>query len=343
VLSEAWTHGMVSAEQALSIGQAVERVSPAVDPKRTAAATRDLVRWAKELPVQDLRRVANRMVEVVDPDGVDAAFGASLEAQEREAMRQAVFRGRKGFDGIARFSGRMPNLQFDMLTAALDALTAPRRTSATPSSDAESDLIATDLREGNPQALTQPHPQRRGQSFCELIEHRPTDELPRHGVGSAQVVVTIDHDALRTGLGAAALDSGDEISAGEARRLACNAGIIPAVLDGPSRVLDLGTSRRLFDRHQRLALALRDGGCVFPGCDRPPSWTEAHHRVPWSRGGPTDLANGCLLCGFHHRLIHQGEWVLVMARDGVVEAIPPAALDPLESPRRNARFVPRRM
>jgi hypothetical protein len=83
-------------------------------------------------------------------------------------------------------------------------------------------------------------------------------------------------------VGTAALPSGDEVSVSEARRLACSAGVVPAVLGGASVPLDLGRSARLFDRRQRLALTLRDGGCVFPGCDRPPGWCEAHHVNPWS-------------------------------------------------------------
>jgi hypothetical protein len=110
---------------------------------------------------------------------------------------------------------------------------------------------------------------------------------------------------LKTGLGAAALVDGTEVSPGEACRLACGAGIIPAVLGGPSAVLDLGREQRLFSKAQRIAMVLRDKGCRAEGCDRPPSWTEAHHLTrPWAVGGNTDLADGILLCGYHHRLAH---------------------------------------
>ena len=143
--------------------------------------------------------------------------------------------------------------------------------------------------------------QRMGHAFVELIEHLPTDKLPSHGVANATIVATTTVDQLLTGLGEATLDTGTTISAGEARPLACNANLIPTVLHGTSRILDQGTAKRLFDRHQRLALAVRDQGCIFPSCNRPPSWTEAHHITPWSKGGPTNVANGCLLCGFHHR------------------------------------------
>ena len=88
-------------------------------------------------------------------------------------------------------------------------------------------------------------------------------------------------------------------------RLACTAGILPAVLGGRSEILDLGRSRRLFSPAQRKALALRDRRCRAAGCDIPAAWTEAHHATdPWSRQGHTDLNNGLLLCPLHHHRAH---------------------------------------
>jgi hypothetical protein len=150
-------------------------------------------------------------------------------------------------------------------------------------------------------------------------------------------VVTVDEQRLRDGVGTAVLSTGDDVSAAEARRIACNAGILPIVLGGGSVVLDLGRTARLFDKTQRVALAARDGGCVFPGCGRPPAWTEAHHVTPWSRGGKTDLANGALLCGFRHRLIHAGEWDVRIAADGIPEVVPPERVDPHRRPIRHQR------
>ena len=151
------------------------------------------------------------------------------------------------------------------------------------------------------------------------------------------MVVTIGLYALRSGLGAALLPTGDVISAEAARRLACDARLIPAVLDTAGMPLDLGRARRLFTPTQRRALILRDGGCAFPGCDRPPQWCECHHCVHWADGGPTDVGNGVLLCGHHHRLIHTSRWQVRIAADGLPEFIPPAFVDPHRRPRRNTR------
>ena len=115
----------------------------------------------------------------------------------------------------------------------------------------------------------------------------------------------------------AGLDAGVAITAGEARRLACSAGLVPAVLGGTSMPLDLGRSRRLHDRTQRRALALTHDTCGVAGCERPFAWCEIHHhRLAWAQGGRTDLANGLPLCGHHHRRAHDPRFDLRRRPDG---------------------------
>ncbi len=137
-----------------------------------------------------------------------------------------------------------------------------------------------------------------------MLEAIPCERLPRHGGAATSVVVTIDHDTLREQLGAAGLDTGDRITASEAMRLACNASILPVVLDGAGQPLHLGRARRLFTSAQRTAMAVRDRRCRTHGCTVPATWCEAHHRTPWSRGGRTDIEDGVLLCSWHHHRAH---------------------------------------
>ncbi|HET6968566.1 MAG TPA: DUF222 domain-containing protein, partial [Ornithinibacter sp.] len=141
-----------------------------------------------------------------------------------------------------------------------------------------------------------------GSAFVELLEHLPTDRLS--GKVAATVVVTIDHDQLRESLGAAHLDTGHDLSAGEARRLACSAGILPAVLDGTTLPLDLGRTKRFFTESQRVALATTYDECAAEGCDRPFAWSDLHHEDPWAQGGATDLDLAVPLCGSDHRRAH---------------------------------------
>jgi hypothetical protein len=99
---------------------------------------------------------------------------------------------------------------------------------------------------------------------------------------------------------------------------------LPPVLGGaPSQPLDLGRTTRVVSPTQRTALAVRDGGCVFPDCDRPLAWCEAHHLWHWLHGGPTDLDNLALLCRAHHRRVHEDGWQLTRAPDGRLTATPP--------------------
>ena len=90
--------------------------------------------------------------------------------------------------------------------------------------------------------------------------------------------------------------------------LACDACVIPVVLDGTGQPLDIGRVSRVVPRHLRRAVAARDRGYAFPGCGCPPSWCDAHHLIEWQHGGPTAIDNLVMLCRFHHRLIHGSDW-----------------------------------
>ncbi|MGM7668148.1 HNH endonuclease signature motif containing protein [Microbacterium sp. A93] len=89
---------------------------------------------------------------------------------------------------------------------------------------------------------------------------------------------------------------------------ACNTGTIPVIVDSCGNPLDVGREQRLFTTKQRIALAVRDGGCRWKGCDRPASYCESHHIDHWVDGGCTDLDRGILLCRFHHLQLHNGGW-----------------------------------
>ncbi|MEP9385033.1 HNH endonuclease signature motif containing protein [Nocardioides cheoyonin] len=132
------------------------------------------------------------------------------------------------------------------------------------------------------------------------------------------LIVTIDVNQLNKELGTASLAEGGEIPAAEARRLACQAGIIPAVLDTHSEVLDLGRKTRLFTPAQRKALRIRYPTCAVEGCEVPAPWTDAHHLHPWADGGLSDMNNAVLFCRHHHRLAHKPNYALTRHPDGSI-------------------------
>ena len=165
-----------------------------------------------------------------------------------------------------------------------------------------------------------------GEAFVAFLETVDAGHLPIHGGSATTLVVTIPLDSLRAELAAADIIgsglvagddlTGDRISASEARRLACNARIIPAVLGGGSLPLDLGRARRLYNATQRLAMAVRDKTCRAEGCDIPADWCEAHHLHPWELGGRTDIEDGVLACSHHHHRFHDTRYLVERLPNG---------------------------
>ncbi|MGC0142031.1 HNH endonuclease signature motif containing protein [Pseudactinotalea sp. Z1732] len=155
-----------------------------------------------------------------------------------------------------------------------------------------------------------------GLALCELIEHLPTDHLSPKT--AATIVVTLDEEVLRGRLAAAGLDTGEKISAAQARQLACNSGLVPVVLGGKSVPLDLGHSARFFSESQRTALSVQHTACAADGCQRPYAWCELHHLKPWADGGRTDLDQAVPLCHRHHRLIHDHRYHHTRSPGGTV-------------------------
>jgi Domain of unknown function (DUF222)/HNH endonuclease len=124
-----------------------------------------------------------------------------------------------------------------------------------------------------------------------------------------------------------------------ARRLACDSSLLPIVLGAASEPLDMGRQRRLVTPAIRRALNVRDGGCRFPGCDRPATWCDAHHLLSSVDGGPTSVDNMILLCRRHHVLIHEHGWAIHLEYiTGIVTATDPHGrpLDIVSHPRNHS-------
>ena len=121
------------------------------------------------------------------------------------------------------------------------------------------------------------------------------------------------------------------ISLETVQRFLCNTGQLRLLVDEAGHPLKLGRTMRTFSEAQRVAMGVRDGGCMFPGCDMPPSRTEAHHADQWVRDtGATDIDLGLLLCGPCHRRLHQEGW-RVIGEPGEFWLQPPASIDPTQT------------
>jgi hypothetical protein len=303
VTREAFAAGRLTEDQVRVIVAAVENlpVGEVTDEQR-AAAQRHLVALAAEHDAKELAKLAKRLFEVLAPEEADRREGEALEREEQRARERARFAMRDNGDGTVSGWFKLPTLQGQMLGKAVQAFAAPRRTN--PGRDAEGRRVS--------------YPVLLGQAFAELVEHLPTSALPQAGGADATVLVSMELDKLRTGLGAASLDTGGRASAGQVRRLCCNSGIVPAVLGSGSVPLDLGRKVRLHTRAQRTAMSVRDQGCTTVGCDRPPAWCEAHHEEPWQEGGETSVEKGRLLCPHHHHLAHDSRYQMQRLPSGKV-------------------------
>jgi hypothetical protein len=299
--------GVIDAEKAGIVTHAVERLTTEHDdlpPDTEVRAEAHLLEQARVFDAPTLRRLAKRLFEVVCPEAADAVEGQKLEKEEARARALAHLSVHDHGDGTSEGRFRLPTLHAHLLKKALEALTSPRR-----------------IGEGRIDPDTGkklPHSTLLGHGLMELLENH-LSALPSLNGSPFTLVVTIGVDALMSGLGVAALDTGHRVSAGEARRLACKAGIVPMVLDGDSMALDVGRERRLFDRYQKHAINQRYHGCAAHNCDRPPAWVEFHHEEPWSRGGATDVRNGISLCPAHHPMAdHPGDYDMRRLPDGRV-------------------------
>jgi len=297
-VGDALAAGTLLVEQASVIVDAVEALpDDLVDGELAHQAETHLIHLARDHDAKALKVLGRRILEVLAPEVAEAHEQRQLDEEERRANASA--RLTLTDDGHGRSHGRftIPTAQAEVLRKHLLALAAPRHQNATGGNthEASAGLAPGDRR---------PLPHRLGLAFCDYIERYPAEKIPDAGGVSATVVVTMDLETLMGGLGTAQLDTGAVITAGQARRLACEAGIIPVVLGGKSQVLDLGRQKRFHTRAQRIALALTQGGCTAKGCDWPPGLCHVHHDIPWHLGGPTDLEHGRLLCPHHHARVH---------------------------------------
>jgi 5-methylcytosine-specific restriction protein A len=176
--------------------------------------------------------------------------------------------------------------------------------------------------------------ERQAAALGEICEHSLDEgRLPAEGGERPHVTMVLDYQRLRQLSRGVILDYGGELSAGQLRRMLCDAKITPVVLGGDSQPLDVGREKRTATLAQRKAVAARDGGCAHPGCDRPAHRCQIHHVQSWLDGGDTNIDNLAMLCVQHHAMVHQSDWVIRMNR-GHPEFIPPKWLDPSQTPRR---------
>ncbi|TCO59925.1 HNH endonuclease [Actinocrispum wychmicini] len=278
-----------------------------LDAERRGWAEELLVIQAGEDDPAALLRHAGRIRDIVDPDGTPPVDDG-LVLPER-LLRRHVRR-----DGRMEFKGWL-----DPENAALfDTLLKPFE---------KSDPEVPD---------TRGQAERAGDAFADVLKMAANcPDLPTKNGVRTEVAFTIPLDALIAAADDTILPGQSHyLTAREARRIACDSHVLPAVMGGESQPLDIAVPAYVVPSHIRRGLVLRDRGCTFPSCDRPASVCDAHHVLSWHRGGATQIDNLILLCGQHHRLIHRSQWA-VRLDNGHAVFTPPAFVDPRQRPRVN--------
>ncbi len=209
---------------------------------------------AAEFDAHQLRELGKRLVAVIDPEAADAYEAKKLDEQEARARKKTEFRMWDDGNGLAHGRFTLPEAQAAMLRKALHGLASAKHVRATEGAGSYD--------------YEKPTPQKMGWAFVEYIENYPTDKLPNLGGLAATVVIIAEADVFTKGARkAGTTDAGVKVSPGQLLRWACQAKIIPAVLDKDGHVLDLGRSHRLHTPAQRLALIVEQKTCQHPTCD----------------------------------------------------------------------------
>jgi hypothetical protein len=260
------------------------------DAEAFARCEPELVEAARVHQVRDLQRVMTRWRQIVERErGMDG----------EEALREMrKFFASPSFGGMVRTDGDLDPENGEALLTALRA------------------VMDADARSGveDPRSPAQRRADALGEICRQFLDRR---DRPQVGGERPHVTITVSAEALRDMQGSAELDHVGPVPIEVARRLACDASIVRAVMAGPSEPLDIGRRTPIVSAAQRRAVILRDRWCQFPGCDCPPAWCDVHHILYWPDGGRTDLCNLILLCRRHHRLCHARDGFRVAVEDGL--------------------------
>ena len=319
----AFAAGDIDADQAGVIAEAVRKLPDSLGAEVIGQGEQLMLGWARQHPAPVLAGYGQHLLAYLAPEVADAADAEALARDEardaRDASRANTLSAGPGHRGRIRLRGDLDPEAWALVSAALEPFAKPGGLPAPDGADQPDCRTAA---------------QRNADALVEICRRSlAADDTPTSFGFPAHVAVTIGYDQLVQTVGVGTLDTGTPISAETVRRFACDATILPVLLNSAGVPLDVGRAIRVFTKELRRAVEVRDRGCAFPGCDRPASWCNVHHIVHWVDGGPTSLDNGVLLCGAHHKVIHRREWTVRLGTDRRPAFTPPTWIDPDQQPR----------
>jgi len=321
----ALTGGRLSVEAAEAIRKGLGDIDTAVTGEKLAAALDRLLGEAPGLNADQIYKRARRVRDELD--------AAGILAREKQARDDTVWKVWRRTDGMIGVHALLPPEDGEWVLATYDALTSPRRGGVRfvdTEQAAWADRILHDARTTDQIAAD---------AFVALLKIAVDADPGRVFGGHRPTVrVIVTQTALTqpgpTGQAGHGYLEGNPapLSWNSIQTQLCNTGTRGIAFDDDGRCVNVGRDERLFTATQRAGLAVRDGGCMWTGCDRPASWTEAHHINDWAtEGGRTDIDDGILLCRHHHLLLHHNGWKIL--RDHARYWLrPPATIDPEQTP-----------
>ena len=288
ILKEAVISGRVSVGAAMVAIKEMRLLKPHLNKDAIDTIWHALMALGENCDPTTVRRLRE---ELLARHGIDGDFE---ETEDRARKGQSLSLGTEIAPGLWEFALRLSRENRAALEAAIGPLSAPAPTPANEHGPAEPD--------------TRPHDQRRAEALIAVITRAQKAGNNTWSSTKAQIFVGISLEDLQRRAGAGSLlgglSTGDLVSAETVRKWACDATIIPMVLNSCGEVVNLGRAERYFTPAQIKRLWLRDRHCTYPGCDAPASWCDAHHLIHWLDNGPTDLTNAALLCQRHHTTVH---------------------------------------
>nr|WP_228489312.1 HNH endonuclease signature motif containing protein [Raineyella fluvialis] len=276
--------GTVSPQQARAISQVIVQLPDDLGPDQLRQAERDMIGYAGQFDSHGLSTLSQHLLEVLAPEIIEEQEAKRLERELRRARKNRELTLTDDGHGSVQIKGKLPVLAAQTLITQIDALVERDRRRALDALDPLAEELTPTMR--------------RADALVALAEAAALHgDAPLHGGDRPRIVVTIPEERLRDRAATGGLiATGERIAPADLRRLCCDADVLPVVLGGEGQVLDVGREHRLVTPPIRTALTVRDGGCAFPGCDRPPAACHAHHIIPWQEGGSTSLDNLVLVC-----------------------------------------------
>ena len=337
IVSAASLEGAALPQQARAITRVLSDLPDDLPGSVVIEAEELMVGYAGQFNSAELSRLSRHLLEVLAPEIAEASEaepGAGRPAAGGFVLIRHLEFNHDGH-GTTHFRGSLPTVDAAALIELVDAYAAQQKRA----------IEAIDPLQPMPSKA-----QRQADGLMAMVHHNAQESLaPNHGGDRPRIVVALQYEKLKElCIDAQLLSVGESISAAALRQLACDADILPAVLNGKSELLDVGRTQRLVTGPIRAALELRDRGCAFPACSKPPKDCHAHHIVPWwMGGGVTALWNLVLLCPHHHNIVEPGShesaqrWTIELRPDGVPQVRPPAYVDRARTPRIHTRYLSR--